>query len=463
MLTAALKYAELGWSVLPMRPADDPHKDGGTKVPYVKWKRYQTTRASEKTIRRWFNDQFPKAQIGIATGKVSGVAVLDFDSPDSLDAFRAQFELPDTISQTTGRKGGGFHYFFKYPSNGTPIRSKGDLLPDLDLRADGGLVVLAPSKHKSGNLYKWNIDPTEYGLEELHDMPPDIFELCTGQAPEPKKAPVKKRPLDPKPDKDPNWVDTALWGVGDGARDTTCTRLAGYYIRTMEEKEVLPLLLGWNMRNKPPMPDEQVAKCLKSIAEREGLEKLSTALGHSIYQVERLKYPDGDVLYKLFIRGRDDSVTLEPDELVSSMKFRKKLMVLTDKLLAPIKNPEWWVIIEKVLSEATEIRMTEDETQIGVVRRMILSDIAAEEYENPEAFIDNVAVVNKGKIHLLLDTLSRNLAFAGIRFKSQKELGAIIRMMGFVSKPARINSKLFRTWQMDYKSFQTSSQAIFEN
>jgi len=467
-LKNALAYRKIGWSVLPMRPANDPHPndpDGEGKIPYVKWKQYQTKLPSEKTIRRWAK-QFPKAQMGIVTGKASGFLSFDFDSPAALESFRSQYDLPDTIYQDTGRLEGGKQFLFKYPDNGTEIRnSSSEIMDDVDVRGEGGLIMIPPSLHKSGKHYRWGkIDPTEDGLDDLMEMTDDMLALCTGQKVTPKKepAPKPKKALLKKPAKDPNWVDNVLMGVGIGQRDVACTRLAGYYVRMVDKKEILPLLLGWNSRNTPPMEEAQVEKCVKSILDRVGMERLSDVVGHSIYQFEIMNYPDGEVSYKVYVHGEDKHITLEPDDLVSSFRFRKKFMVLTKKVMGPVSNKEWWPMIQQVLSESTEITMSEDETHLAVIRRMILTDISRGEYEAPETFLDNMVVLYNDEIHLYLEVLARNLNFAGIRISSQKEMGAIIRRLGFKNKACRINAKLVRTWHINYDEFMASSQLVIE-
>jgi hypothetical protein len=92
----------------------------------------------------------------------SGLLVLDVDprhggdkSLERLEELHGHFY---GIRAHTG--GGGLHLFFKKPS-GVTIKSKSDALgkgyPGIDVRADGGYVILAPSLHVSGQLYKWGL------------------------------------------------------------------------------------------------------------------------------------------------------------------------------------------------------------------------------------------------------------------------------------------------------------------
>ena len=81
--TAALEYHHLGWSVIPLRP--------GEKVPMLTWQKFQDCLADDDEIRGWFK-RWPEANIGIVTGPVSGLVVLDIDvrhgGEHSFGAFR---------------------------------------------------------------------------------------------------------------------------------------------------------------------------------------------------------------------------------------------------------------------------------------------------------------------------------------------------------------------------------------
>ena len=167
----AIKYSELGWSVLPMRP--------DSKIPYIKWKPYQTQRATPAKIRQFWKI-WPNAQIGIVTGKISNLVAIDFDSPEALERFQALVcDLPGTIVQHSGRENGGSHYLFQYPPDGTTLKSISGMIDNADTRAEGGYIIVPPSLHKSGNRYQWqNIDPLEHGLDDLMEMPPEILDFC---------------------------------------------------------------------------------------------------------------------------------------------------------------------------------------------------------------------------------------------------------------------------------------------
>lgn len=172
LLECALRAEALGWFVLPI--------DRTEKKPLVKWRERKSRRPTRAEITCWWH-RFPDARLGIATGALSGVDVVDFDGPDARARFEARVcDVPDTITQSTGRDPHSFHALFA--SNGAGLGCKAGLLGCVDLRADGGIVVLAPSPHHNpGQFYRWGkINPFVDGLGDLLEMPPEIIEFFRG-------------------------------------------------------------------------------------------------------------------------------------------------------------------------------------------------------------------------------------------------------------------------------------------
>ncbi len=170
MVQHALWYASLGWKVFPVIP--------GGKAPLIKGGRgFKDATSDPKQIEQWWGEH-PTANIGLATGKVSGVWVLDLDlykDPEILTEFQHMYgELPETYVQRSGR--GGLHYFFRY--NGGHVKScSSEIFSNVDIRGDGGSIVLAPSNLGPDKVYKpekgspGNISPAPQKLAEaVRDM-----------------------------------------------------------------------------------------------------------------------------------------------------------------------------------------------------------------------------------------------------------------------------------------------------
>ncbi len=144
--THALDLWRRGLSIFPV-PRPDATHDG--KRPVIAWKDYQTRRATEAEIRAWFA---APQNLGIVTGAISGVVVIDGDSPEALRWLTRR--LPYTPWQT--RTSRGFHLFLRHP--GVPVRNRarietGEGRLAIDVRGDGGFVVGPGSIHASGHVY----------------------------------------------------------------------------------------------------------------------------------------------------------------------------------------------------------------------------------------------------------------------------------------------------------------------
>jgi hypothetical protein len=146
-LEAAIELAEGGWKVFPIRPRD--------KRPLTRHGLKEAT-ADIEQIREWWQE-WPEANIGVATGQASGIVVLDVDDRHGgrealRDLVVKHGALPVGVACETG--GGGKHLYFAAPAFAAR-NSVGKLGAGLDVRGDGGYVVAPPSVHESGSRYAW--------------------------------------------------------------------------------------------------------------------------------------------------------------------------------------------------------------------------------------------------------------------------------------------------------------------
>src|SRR5678816_4234852 len=93
--------------------------------------------------------------VGIVTGKSSGIVVLDIDpkhggTKEAVDGIVGEV----TRTRTHRTPSGGLHLIFRYPDGVDHIgNSVGRLSPGVDVRADGGYIV-APSSAIDGSSYE---------------------------------------------------------------------------------------------------------------------------------------------------------------------------------------------------------------------------------------------------------------------------------------------------------------------
>jgi hypothetical protein len=129
-------------------------------------------------IRRWW-ERWPNANIGLRTG--DGLLVLDVDvdkgGDQSLEMLEHRYgKLPVTRQALTGS--GGQHRWFQLPA-GVKVGCSSGFEDGLDVRADGGYVVVEPSIHRTGNIYRW--DGIAGFDEPMADVPAWLLNILTAR------------------------------------------------------------------------------------------------------------------------------------------------------------------------------------------------------------------------------------------------------------------------------------------
>jgi Bifunctional DNA primase/polymerase, N-terminal len=161
-------YTAHGWSVIPVRP--------GEKRPAVRWQDYEVRRPGEGELERWWRNG-SRLGVGVVTGRVSGIAVVDADGELGLATLEI-LELPRTPTVRTGS--GGRHLYFRH--TGGKICTTAAILPGVDVRGDGGFVVAPPTVHPSGRPYRWEV---ELGAVPLAPFPERLIRRRTELQPQP--------------------------------------------------------------------------------------------------------------------------------------------------------------------------------------------------------------------------------------------------------------------------------------
>lgn len=245
---SAIAYMRLGWSVIPIRARD--------KRPNIRWQRFQSIRADTPQIEEWFR-RWPDANLGIVTGSISGLVVLDVDPEHGGNDSLRQLEsthgrLPRTVAATTGS--GGLHLYFAHP--GGVLRNRVAVAKGIDVRGDGGYVVAPPSVHPNGRTYCWRPGQGPADLEPA-PLAGWLRELLTDERLS------KGHPLE-------HWRRLAREGVLEGERNASVASFTGHLLWHGVDPDVaLELMLCWNrVRCRPPLSDDEVIRTVQSIAHR---------------------------------------------------------------------------------------------------------------------------------------------------------------------------------------------------
>jgi hypothetical protein len=163
ILTAALAYATLGLSVIPL---------DGKRPALTTWTQYQQEAASPETIKAWNSAGLLK-NTGIVCGRVSGdLVVLDLDGAAGYPAFAATF--PSLAEAYTVASGGGVgrHVYFYVNTLPASVKAMNTPIGNLELCGEGRQVVAPPSIHPTtGQPYR-----VEKALDILRV--PDLADLA---------------------------------------------------------------------------------------------------------------------------------------------------------------------------------------------------------------------------------------------------------------------------------------------
>lgn len=231
----AFEYAVRGYSVMPIKADKRPL--------LASWKQYQTTAATEEHIETWWK-KYPDALIGIITGKVSNITVVDIDAYKAGAAPLDKF--PPTLTVRTGN--GGYHLYYQYHPGLTISANAYKNLPGVDIRSDGGYVIAPPSVTSyagKGGTY------SVYRDLPIAPFPASLF-------PDSKKRSKKL---------------SALIGTKKGSRNDSLASLAGTLLRSAKEEdwetEVWTSLVLTNNANTPPLPTHELRTTFESIAKAE--------------------------------------------------------------------------------------------------------------------------------------------------------------------------------------------------
>jgi len=204
-------------------------------------------------IQAWWRDN-PDYNIGIATGAVSNIFVVDVDGGTAETALRkleeGHGELPQTVETITAR---GRHIYFRYPQ--VPVgNTVGKIADGIDTRGDGGYVLAPPSVHPSGRKYCWSVDCANAFAQAPQWLLEKITKPKTGNGN------GATPPLE--------WRELVTAGVEEGKRNVQLTKLTGHLLRRYVDPLVtLELVQSWNTTHcRPPLSDKDVLRVVNSIS-----------------------------------------------------------------------------------------------------------------------------------------------------------------------------------------------------
>ena len=261
LLHEALKYHEMGLSIIPIKPKD--------KRPLVKWEPYQQERAEADQIRQWWQ-KWPKANIGIVTGNLSGIDVIDIDSGKGFSEVTKLLPKEfSTVEATTPR--GGRHLYVKHKEgqgNATGF------IKDVDYRGQGGYIVAPPSVGENGKPYAWVTDKA-LGAAQTAPLPLPIYNSLNNSI----YIEGHDHPTSQESHAESRKVTSSHINFNQGYRDNTLFHIANCLVKGgMPSGEVQQLLsLMASKACDPPYPSRDISAKIQSALKRAQSKKRNIA------------------------------------------------------------------------------------------------------------------------------------------------------------------------------------------
>ncbi len=324
-LAWAKYYHDLGLHVFPLSPK--------TKIPPKGFplKRYQTTRPTLAEIESWFATGH--ANIGILLGR--GLCAVDLDGPQAETLLSdAGIVLPDDAPRS--RTANGYHVLLRVPADvGDRVGMLSGDGSQVDIRGVG-YIVAPPSIHpgdpkrgiKPGHRYEW-----ERRVGKVIPACPDSLYSLIRQP----GRPVAASGTSPTASDAPKWVSEALAGVGEGKRDATCARLAGYFLGKGVPADIVKAqLYAFGDRCSPAFSRRDVDKTVDSVG-RKDTARAEAVISGAPFQV--LGYNGGTFYY--LPRGSRQVVELRADQHTKLHFLRLAPLQYWEASYANKKGVEW--------------------------------------------------------------------------------------------------------------------------
>ena len=245
------KYHERGFSVIPMQ---------GKRPALRSWKEFQGRRPTLEELKGWFAQRPVKQHnLGVVTGAVSDIVVMDFDSLTLGRDWLEQHPTPLVVQ--TGN--GGMHLYYRHPGYAVTNRVRVGAQAH-DVRADGGVCVLPPSIHPiTGKAYQWVTPIHEISLDEV-----PLFD-SSWLPRSPKVTPVPWQEINPK--KSLRRVRAYIRKIqsieGHGGSNA-CYRAAAHLREAgLSPDEVFRELMAWNEEGcaQPPWTEAELRHKVQSV------------------------------------------------------------------------------------------------------------------------------------------------------------------------------------------------------
>lgn len=215
-----------------------------------------------KLIQSWAQEG---GNVGVLTGKTSGIAVIDIDNHNGVDGlgnlkeFLEMYDITLPKTQVIKTPSGGLHYYFKLDEkyNDTQFIQNHSQLEGVDFQTHGRYVVAPPSQ----------IDGKYYHVVrdvEIAELPEKWLEMFTDKS-------ITKKNKKRERKFTANLLGDIIAGCGEGGRNIWLTTQIGKLFATgLDHDEVRVWSMYCNQIGcVPPLSEDEVLQTYESVRKRE--------------------------------------------------------------------------------------------------------------------------------------------------------------------------------------------------
>lgn len=253
MIGIAKYYIKQGFNVIPINPA--------TKKPTCKWKAYQSNMLNDSQIYSLF---ISAKGIAIVTGKLSGVFVIDVDSPDNaIDNYISDSLETPTVSTPSHLH----HLYFQYPAN-QEVRNNQEIqvIKGCDVRGEGGYAIVPPTPGYTFLTSFRDCKVAEAPDKLLQVLNKNVTERYKGVTGSDRKQPNVTERDKNKVSTDVHECPQVSINLEKGHRDSTLYHMAAILKRGgASRSEALQVIEILAKNCKPPFPHQEVEEKIKSV------------------------------------------------------------------------------------------------------------------------------------------------------------------------------------------------------
>jgi hypothetical protein len=270
----------------------------------------------------------------------------------------------------------------------------------------------------------------------------------------------------------------------EGTRNVTLFNFAVFY-RKSQPADWENALTSFNANNvAPPLAYREIQSIIKSAGrtkyqytcensplrdycDRALCQTLPFGVGHKPWQEEGTydellisnfrKVSSTPPRYILEVSGQD--VEFSAEEFLNFSAFRRIVYMVTDKMVQPMKQPQWEQMVKELTATKTDIEAPEDASFDGLVIECFHSFLALRERSiRREDILRGLPVLNNDKILFRASDFRRHLQIFKLDKLDPGQLFLLLKKHGAEHSRVRVSGKLVTLWSFPLINARTQTE-----